>query len=887
MNTKRVRQLKRKKEDSKSLPSTWFSEACKWAGRGLVIGLLAYLPWFYGLVTWGQQVLLVPWMSLILGATWLHIIGNREIRFRLSPLVVSLILLLLMAFIQILPLPDLVYQTLAPTAKLEQSAIERAADYLSVEPTDPALTEASQNTGPIHRTLSISPIQTRASIVGWSSAVILLICSSLLFRDKTGRMLLLVCMSLISTCVATVGVMQSISWNQWSLVGETGLKGFATFVSRNSAPQYLAIGIGCTIAFAMAWLAQKRRKLRHAKRYRANNWVTRIRYAAEDSFREIDAIVILVAVAMVIQIAGVIGAASRGGFVALIFALCVTLLLTLGRSRKVQVSGIAGAALLAALILMFANSMELDEEIYARLEIEQLDSQIRWDFWKLALSQSEFWLTGCGLGNFHFAIMHANVQHPYWIYHAESIFVELISNFGAVGLVIALAGLLWLMRQILGPSQTKSVRFWPAVLYSVCAIALHSLVDFSLIIPAIFLSLSAVVGVFLGELEQTKGEQSKVEHQRPVDDSSGSLKNRLFATSVFVLLAVSLWQGAGPLIGFAQAERLEAEDWESSPQSAIVGKLLPTKVGLDHPEVVLQLAKQKCTAIESRLLNSVNWPDDVSPKEKADYSRLEFVNAIIRSPEENRRAKLKKQWQSDQALIASMAAAAIGFEFSTRHSLYDWRGHWGQFQTRSDSNKFAHALMCARLQILTNSMPSMQQAVGTCELLAQNRTIGLHYWKSCLANHPEQTFKVAVLVGNFLEYEEVASIVPDGEIPKAVLCRTLLQSDTTREIGQRLLDKIEIPAAIEEAVTEFDWNVVVWLAQSRGHTEGYILGLRRLAGLKPMDKNVRVRLAESLESIGAFEEAIQMLEQANRRTVLSPSEEVLLGRLRSRGNPPP
>jgi len=815
-------------------------------------------------------------MSLVLGFTWLHIVGLRSFRMRLSPLLISLCLLVLIALLQTLPLPEVLYESLAPTAKLERLAVSRAAEFLAIEPSSPELLEASRRTGAGHSCISISPIQSRASLVGLVSAIIMLLCCSYLFRDRTGKILLLVSLSLISTAVATLGVLQNISWSQWTLLGESVSRGFSTFVSRSSAPQYLSIGIGCTIAFAMSWLARKRNKSRHSQRYHATNWATRIRHSVEDVFREIDAVVILVAVAMVLQVAGVVGAASRGGFVALIFALSITVLLTLSRTRRFQVSGIAGAVVLAVLVLTFASSLELDEEISTRLEVERLDSTLRWEFWKLALSQSQFWWTGCGMGTFHFGIMQANQQLPVWIYHAESVFVEIFSEFGFAGFFIAMAGLGWFFWQLFKRRDSKSSMMWPAVLYSTCAIALQSLVDFSLIIPAIFISLAAIVGAYHHELQPDRRRREDLRSSR------SSLKSKSLATAIFMGLAIVLWQGARPLSGFAQAERIESQDWSSRIESAFAAHLLPESPDLNHPEVTLQLAKRVVKTTEEYLQDLTQWPEEISSRDRAEFSRMEFASSLLRSPEQDRWAGLVRQWAADERLAKAIQAASIGFASCTQDCLYDWRGHWGQFQTRVGSDAMTHALNCARLQLLTKSMPQMQQAAGTCELLAGNPTIGIHFWKTSLAIHPEQTFRVSALVGTVLDDAALESILPETQIPRAVLCRTLMQRTETRESGQQLLEKVQVDAAIAEAESEFEWNVVAWLAQQTGETNGYIEALRKLAIFRPMDKSVRIKLAETLESVGAIEEAIQQVEQANRRSLLSPAEELLLERLREK-----
>ncbi len=875
--------LKLAKRDHQSDTSARATSAPLWLGRLLVIGLLFYAPWYYGMVTWSQQLLLLPWATAIMAVTWLHAWFEPNIKLRLPLLVLSLFALIGIAFIQIIPLPQSVYETWAPSAKFERAAVEQAANYLSMEASDPSLLKVSQESGPLFRTLSIHPWQTRTSLVGFSTAVIVLLCSSLLFQDKFGKLTLLIALALVSTALATIGIMQNISWNRWTLLEMPRGYGFATFVSHNSAPQYLAIGIGSTIALAVVWLSHQRKKTRYDKRYRGTTAIARMQRSLDDSFRLIDARIILLVVALLLQIGGVVGSASRGGFIALLFALLVTLLLTLSRNKKMIVPGIAGITFLSLVSVVFLNSFELTEGVSSRLKTEGLSSPIRFEIWKAALGQSEYWLTGSGLGNFHFAMLPANQSHPEWVYHAESVFVELMSDFGMLGALAGLLGLTWLILQLFRRPEPRTNIVWTATLYAVCAIGLHSTVDFSLIIPAIFLSLAALVGAFLAETDDLN---------RPRRSSAATSENlprvsRRFLLSLISMgLLASLWQGAGPLLGFAQAEKISSPFWSNTRASLTIPGLPQIQDDLSHPEVVLQLARHKVIAAEEYVHDQVSWPADVPPEQRDRLSRMEFVSSIIRSSQPEQLEGLKAKWENDKQLSQAIESSRKGFEYMARFCPLDWRGHWGLLQTSSSSTPLRRALTCARLKRLTISLPLMQQAVGTCELLAGDRAIGMDFWKESLGHHPKQANRIAVLVDTWLDKEDLLQILPNSEIPKVILIRALVNDPKTRTMGEEFLSELELAKLRSEATNETEWDLVVWVSQMRNDSDLLIDALRKVANFRPMDKAVRVRLAEALESIGSIDEAIRLMEQASRRTVLDSSDEALLLRLRQAKTPP-
>lgn len=858
--------------------------ASKWSGRLLIFALLLYSPWFYGMVTWGQQMLLIPWVSAIIACTVSTAVLSRNFNLPRNPLVVCLLLLLALVVLQVIPLPQFIYQAVAPGAKFEQQVLSQAAEYLSVEPSDTQLLEAAQSLTPNHHSLSIHPLQTRASVVGLTSAVALLICSFLLFNDRTSRFAMLVLMSALGTVQGILGILQNISWNNWSLLEMPTESYFATFVSRNSAPQFLAVGIGCTIALLIFRLNKKRRQDRYSQRYHATTPLARVRNYFEDAVLEVDATLIVIGCCLVLQLVAVVGAASRGGVASMLVALAASLVMIIGRNRQVSVAGIAFLGLATVISLVFLDSLDLNDALADRIESLGFETPMRIDIWKMAISQSQFWLTGSGLGTFHFALLPTNSVFQSWIYHAESIYVELFSEFGIVGIALAIIGLGWLATRVFLKKSTAAIATWPAAIYCLCAVGVHSFVDFSLIIPAIFVSLSVLLGAFIRESQ----DQSQQEKPRS-DQSSGKLWYCLLAIGLLTLL----WQGYLPLRGFAQAENLSL-----SESAQAIGRKQPVtaldQLDLTHSEVVMQLSKRKVVTIESYLQLATRWPDSIGKEQKEAYSQLEYAASIMRSDDLKRSTdsqawqELAEAWNKNDALIQQIDACRESFRYSLKSaSNLDWRSHWAILQTTIEPSLYSQALSYARLKLLTKSMPTLQQSTATCCLIAGERNIGLDILKTSLSHFPMQAENLTPLIGSYLDIDELHLVLPDSQIPYAGLAWNLSKKGNSKA-SSRILDRLDLTNLIAEAQTLYDWQLAAWATRLRGGRELNIQALQHVADLSPMDKAVRMQLAKAHEAAGRLGEALMQMEQASRRTTLDAVEQAYLRKLKqaSQANPP-
>ena len=854
-----------------------------WVGRGLVLGLLATAPWYYGMVTWNMQVIMVYWAMTILAVTAVAV-GMSRTRIT-SPGVLGKLLVgfLVLGVIQLIPLPQSIYQAIAPSYQWQEKAVGHAMSLSgTVAGTEEAeIRAAAKSDAPTELTLSIYPSQTRTCLMGLAAAVAVFFCSGVLFADKLSRTVLLVFLVAITACFSILGIFQNVAWDSWTLLRMPTGTHFATFVNRNSAPQYIAIGIGASISL-MAMrkrLKDKQREKKYQRRYPATSVIGKIRQVLEDLILELDLATILLLVALITMIVAVVAAASRGGVVALLFGLSVTVLLYIATNRKWILTGLAGILIALLAATFFLNLLDLDDEIAERMK--DLGSTGRIDLWICSLRQSCYWLTGSGMGTYQFAIMPENPMRDLWPRHAESTYVEIAVEFGMFGLALALFGLVWLGLRLAPSELNQKLQLWPASLYSVAAIALHNTVDFSLILPANFLTIACLLGAYLVERNERRRHQP-----------GSLLGSKLRFAGVLIALCFTFFIGFQSLRGSAQAERIEDayKDYQRLTREATDNKSKapnPTaqfefpdeEFDFRHPEVVLQMARVKLNLLEAEIRNLPGWPKNLPIQQQVLYSSPEFVSAVLRSNHDDEPWKaLRESFAKNEFITTQLDAIHESFVFTSRACVIDWRSTWGRFQTTTQQNPSSNLLNWSKLDLLTKSLFNIPEVTGTCCLIAGERNLGLQSWRNAIESKSASAAGLSSLIGQLLREDEVLQVLPSNPIAVAGFARAIAASrpETTEE----LLRALDLEKLLSLSKTSSDWELAAWVASQIGNLEMQKQALGQIAVLKPFDVSVRIQMARILESEGNLPEAIRQLEQAARRTNLPADAKKYLQELR-------
>lgn len=880
---------------SEATPPNLLLTLCTWAGRVLVLGILAACPWFYGSVTWTAQSWLVPVVALaFLFAIAVILIGfaqksQRQMPSVLSsPFSLSLWCLLIIALFQSITLPEGVWDFVAPAASFQRRVEVLAETYDSVgelkEGGDEQLLESPT-------TLSIDPAQTKASLSVFAAGLAMLISAGVLFRGSVGNLVLLSTLVLTVLSNTILGLFQSIVWNDWTLLEMPSKVYFSTFVSRNSAPQFMAIGMAASIGLLAWWSSSKSdsdSEKKYNVRYPAVNAVARLRRRMEELIQDLDFFSIVLVFTITFMFVGVIAAASRGGILSCVFAVFVTLAMTLGKKTDTLIKAVGLLVAVSIVAVLLLTTLDLQSIALERLdtisaEAYQLNNG-RLDVWRMSVSEPAYWLAGCGLGTFHFGILPCyDGTEAVWFYHAENIFVELFVEFGIAGFVIGIAGLVFLVSQIFKERERsgRNPMFFPAVVFALAAVSMQSLVDFSLIIPAIFLPLAAIIGCFLGE--SATGQPSKRSRSMREPEAVKRKSFRQFPGTHGVVVATiifAMFYGNSSLRGYAAAERLDkqAGRWEAAAMegNAELPEIEFTPQMLEHPEFAFQMARLEQEVIEYELSRVEAWETETDTPEKLRKSLCapETVAAAVRGGAQGKLAEFAKLLSKETALVAQLSATRERMKLAAAASPLDWRPAWGI--VRSDLGELSSESRdrnYAKLALATKHKPGLAQTIGTTAFLAGEREVGIDLWRRTLTANPSQTNRLTPWAGEAIDSEALNELLPPSPLGRIELARNLLQSrgrgdelmvEKTNQIVESILPSANVKEISAYAIGSQDWRLVGWYAERVGEVDEAVEAYKQAALKSPLDHTVRYQLAKLLESNNEIADAISQMENACR-----------------------
>ncbi len=874
-------------------------------------------PWYYGSVTWQAQTYYLPAAALIL---LLAIIGALLCNETISnPLVWCVTALLSIALVQTVELPEWLWQSVSTSAAFERESSKVESEFLLSARDAAAIDAKPISIEQTPRTLSIHWVQTRASLAMFAVALACLLSAGILFRTRTWEVVLLSVLAISGLGIAILGLLQSVAWNKWTLLPMLSSTYFATFVSRNSAPQFLAVGLGCVLGLLAWWNNSKSDEAdkRYYVRYPAINAIARFRRRLEELVTDVDTLSMICVFSATLIFVAVLAAGSRGGILSCLASAVLTLCVSFGATKSYS-RALGLVAVIGCGGMLLLTTLELDSAMWERMdsvneEAYELDNG-RFLVWQMILSNPSCWLPGCGLGNFHFAILPAYRGEPTaWFYHAENIYIELLAEFGIIGFAIGMAGLAWLFFRIRWCVKTgrQAAPTFVATTLSVSAVALQNLVDFSLIIPAICLPLAALVGCFLSRSYcPDYGRKPKHEKLRKTDhrQSGGREQGRStpestwtnVASSVALLSLVlfALWVGATPLAGYAFAEQLNGQLRQfakSSPNQSGVGKA-GAEIGrlvegidvaqaerfADHPEVNLEIGLLLQAFARETFLEKLNWPPNVTAEDIKTLSEPANIAAAYRATGDPRMAALQELTKQLPQQIEALRRSAFRMAAAASVCSFDWRSGLGVL--RSDLNWFtpeARARNYARMLFVTGQSGQVPASIGAAALLAGEKQVGNRFLHDYLLRIPKQAVPIALSIVQQMPSDaspvetvrELQLILPDSQLSRAEVAEDFSRRPGLAAISKELTRSIDLEALVTQVDSQATnlrqskpWLLVAWLAKDRLDPESQIDALKKATNADPLNHVLLFELAELLAANGRYSEAIQEAERAHRKS---------------------
>jgi len=436
--------------------------------------------------------------ALVLGGLALWIVhrnpGDLPSRARLALFPAGF--LLLIGVLQLLPAPAGWTGALAaPTA-----GIRRAVASVLTEPASTLTPE------------SFSAPETFDALLRLSAYLLIGLASALAFRGERHVKTLAIVLAASGTFQALYGSVEYLSGHQhifgyakkYYVEEATG-----TFINRNHFAAYLAM----TLPFALGLLLDRagRMPLGSSLRERV------LRVAEPVVLRRI-----LAGFAVFAIWAGVFLSYSRGGFAAMLLA-GLLLPFLVGSQRRRRWLLVLILVIPVTLMLLWQDVRAPGERFLAgEQELTSLNSRV--PVWKAASGMlPSYALLGSGLGTFEavFAVHQPPTVGGRWD-HAHNEWLESVVEAGPWG-VLALGGLVYLClarrsRDSVGGGSNRS-SYRSCAIASIAAIALCSLVDFPLRIPAVAVVVAVQVGMLMAfEADSDDSEPEELQVRlRPTD----------------------------------------------------------------------------------------------------------------------------------------------------------------------------------------------------------------------------------------------------------------------------------------------------------------------------------------------------------------------------------
>ncbi len=385
---------------------------------------------------------------------------------------------LVLAVIQILPLPAAVLTTLSPSlGKLSRDILP--------------------DSGLIFGSLSIAPGLTMDELFKLLAYAGIFFVAMHHYQER--RQIERAIWAMIGTgvFVTVVALAQNMTWNgrlYWiypvdpSITSNTDYI-WGPYINHNHFAGYLEMVM--PLGFGMfLYLVSKARGTHH-------------RYDLAGLLRMMDqknaSRVVMAALGAVVMAAGIVICLSRGGILGASAAIVV--LLAMARSRKslkkTTAILLAGGAILVSLFVIAA--WDRIEDRFSQIGQEQ--KIIRPDIWRDALGiVKDFPLLGTGLGTFGRIDPKYQTKYSTLTFeHAENDYIELLTDTGAVGIAIAIGAVMLYLRAVYGQWKERknifAISIASAGVAAVSAILVHSFTDFNSRIPANMITLAVIAGM--------------------------------------------------------------------------------------------------------------------------------------------------------------------------------------------------------------------------------------------------------------------------------------------------------------------------------------------------------------------------------------------------------
>ena len=491
--------------------------------EALLIMLLAFMPLAFGAVhAWSELVVIALTGAMALCFA-LKLIVHPETRLVWSWAYIPLLIFLLVAVVQLIPLP----QSLIESISSNTAAIK--TELLGDLP------NAAEVLDPM--TLSFYPLATEHDLrLVLALAVVFLVAINVLRRPQQIKKIL-TAVTIIGGAIALLAMAQVLIGNgkiYW-LIPTHDQAWSGTFINHSHYGQFMNLSIGAALGLLLV-------RLHEAFAGRAVELPDVVARLGEPDLR-----IIWYALAMmVLGAATIFISLTRGGMVSLLIALAFTALILAWKPSLKGRGWIIAMMALGSFICVLYIGFDSVYERLATLRDLQGESGGRWEMVKdIALAWIQFPLLGTGLGSHEVVYpMFDRATIPALASHAENEYAQIAEETGIIGLVMVLLFVIGIWA-----SYVRTIRQGGLPIRSACfglgfgllAIMIHSFSDFGQHLPANAALTALFCGLLIG-MARMKIPKSSCDAEKETDSPVVQFKRRPALIGLVSLIGiVAVW----------------------------------------------------------------------------------------------------------------------------------------------------------------------------------------------------------------------------------------------------------------------------------------------------------------------------------------------------------
>lgn len=801
-----------------------------WGLRFLVVLAVFLIPWRNGFLAWSSQWWLVHvgLGMLFLLPILLAFLFKKLPGIHVPGMVVILSAIAGLAIFQSLPIFPRSFSGNPNSVRLQQWSLGdnvslRSGWYSNATIESLKLDqEASQPTSNGYLPISMCQNDTLAGIGALALSALCIWLGSILFAEARSQSLLLHGIAFSALMVTGLLFMETIAWQAlpWATLDSRKLVG--TFTNKNAAGAFLSVGLAAAIGLT----GNSLRLLRKAKSNRMRYPVDSISPAARllkqlsDFLNGIQTPHIAYFLLTIVIFSGILATLSRGAGVACIVAACAFIAVYASKkSSNWSIGmGIGGLVLLAIIVLAF---LDLDREVASRYE-SILDGETLADRGRLYIylvsikAAAYYWLTGCGFSNFGYGTLpFFEASGIEWHRYSESIWGNMIVEFGIFGLIAIALTIIELRRLSQIAFATSRYRSEYAIFYA-CIFGMtytliHNAVDFRLIVPAVFIPSSLLLGALYGSVNSTPLRKPKPRDQaslRPENSDEEKVESKeqelllamerlkskrqrkqnkekknvyelpVFAATRFrafgmngaiclLFLGICLVLSRNPIANGAFGEQLESWSAENGPQATLfeLNSILtqldsrPTTDWNVHAKRIQGNLKLKYWQRRYEQIIS-----EVDQRKTTEAESSPFVNRLVLLLK-NEAIEKQIQRYGGSNLFLPMKEAGVCFSEASKLAPLDWRAVHGTAVWDLDASRELMLSRLNRFRPLAQHRPiDLVDAGIMAELLGDRRLAD-----GCFADATRLNSQVSQRIGRFLFPRLGESILSERILPNDVM----------------------------------------------------------------------------------------------------------------------